>query len=87
MNTQINLRLPEKILLSAKKHAQKNGFSNVQEFIKELLREKLFEKYAKVSEKEMVLIEKLIKLRETHPEEYVGEKELKKIFENKGIQY
>ncbi len=87
MNTQINLRLPAKILISAKKHAQKNGFSSVQEFIKETLREKLFGKYAKVSKKDMELIERLIKLGQEHPEVYVGEEEFKKVFKKKGIRY
>ena len=42
MNTQVNLRLSEKLLISAKKYSEKNGFSSVQELIKETLREKLF---------------------------------------------
>jgi len=43
MTTQINLRLPDNLLDSAKNYAKEFGFSNVQDFIKETLREKLFE--------------------------------------------
>jgi Arc/MetJ-type ribon-helix-helix transcriptional regulator len=56
MNTQINLRLPDKMLESAKEYAEKHGFGNVQEFIKETVREKLFEELTK---KEMHLVKKL----------------------------
>ncbi|NCN86425.1 hypothetical protein GW932_01205 [archaeon] len=44
MTEQINLRLSDEIISRAKKFAEKNGFSNIQELIKETLREKLFEK-------------------------------------------
>jgi predicted DNA binding CopG/RHH family protein len=44
MNKQINLRLSEDMEKKAKIFAKKNGFANIQEFIKETLREKLFEK-------------------------------------------
>ncbi len=57
MNTQINLRLPEKLLISAKKYAETNGFGTLQEFIKEILRERLFEE--KLSSKEIALVRKL----------------------------
>ncbi len=61
MNTQINLRLPEKILDSVKKTADKEGFGTVQEYIKEVLRAKLFET---VSSKEIKLVRSLIALSE-----------------------
>ena len=59
MNTQINLRLPEKILVSAKKRADKEGFGTVQEYIKEVLRSELFET---ISSKEVKLVRSLIAL-------------------------
>lgn len=59
MNKQVNVRLPEKMLVSAKNYAKKNGFSTVQEFIKETLREKLFE------EKKHKIIESLEKIKGT----------------------
>ncbi len=43
MNTQINVRLPERMLVSAQTYVEKHGFNTVQDFIKELMREKLFE--------------------------------------------
>jgi len=61
MNTQVNLRLPEKLLVSAKTYAKKHGFSTVQEFIKETIREKLF---VEISEKELALVKKLVEVSE-----------------------
>ena len=43
MSTQINLQLPEKLLSAAKIKAELLGFGNLQDFIRETLREKLFE--------------------------------------------
>ncbi|HLG24655.1 MAG TPA: hypothetical protein VI564_07035 [Candidatus Nanoarchaeia archaeon] len=58
MNTQINLRLPQALLSNAKTQAEKLGYGNVQEFIKETLREKLFEE-PKLSKEELELVKKL----------------------------
>ncbi len=43
MGTQINLKLPDKIFDNAKKYAESHGYANLQDFIREILREKLFE--------------------------------------------
>jgi len=59
MNTQINVRLPEKMLVSAQTYVEKHGFNTVQDFIKELMREKLFEE-ATISKEELTLVKKLI---------------------------
>ena len=56
MNKQVNLRLPEKLLISAKRYSKKNGFTSVQEFIKETIREKLFK--PEFTKKEIDLIAK-----------------------------
>lgn len=72
MNTQVNLRLPGKMLMSARAYAKKNGFGSVQELIKESLREKILEK---VSAKEIKLIKSLIALSEKK-KLYGTEKEL-----------
>lgn len=56
MNNQINLRLSEKMIESAKSYSEKHGFSNIQEFIRETLREKLFDK---ISKEELKLVLKL----------------------------
>lgn len=58
MNKQINLRLPQTILVQSEKYAKKHGFNTVQEFIKETVREKLFE----ISKEEEKLIKKLIEV-------------------------
>jgi len=73
MNTQINIRIPEKLLILAKSYAQKNGFGTLQEFIKETLREKLFA--PEISKKELALVKKLVKISETN-NLYGSEKEL-----------
>ncbi len=43
MGTQISLKLPDKVLDSAKVYAEVHGFASLQDFIRELIREKLFE--------------------------------------------
>lgn len=63
MNTQINLRLPEKMLATAKICAEEQGYTSLQEFIKEVLREKLFEKPA-INSEEKMLLQKLVALIE-----------------------
>jgi hypothetical protein len=59
MNQQINLRLPGKLLNNASNYAKKNGFNNIQELIKETLREKLFPETT-ISKKELILIKKIV---------------------------
>lgn len=63
MNTQINLRLPEKMLVSARTYVDKHGFNTVQDFIKELIREKLFEE-PMISKEELSLVRKLVQASE-----------------------
>ncbi|MBT4375756.1 hypothetical protein HOD29_00055 [archaeon] len=63
MNTQINLRLPEQLLTKAQLEARKKGFATLQEFIKEILRESLFEDQG-VTKKELNLIKALYKVSE-----------------------
>lgn len=43
MSTQISLKLSNKMLEAAKKHTNEKGYDNLQDFIRELIREKLFE--------------------------------------------
>lgn len=61
MNKQLNLRLPETLLKKATAHAKNKGYATVQEFIKEILRERLYEE---ITPKEAVLLKKLTKLSE-----------------------
>ncbi len=44
MSTQISLKLSDKMMAIAKKYARGHGYDNLQDFIREMLREKLFEK-------------------------------------------
>lgn len=57
MNEQINIRLPEKMTALAQVYANKHGFSNIQELIRELLRRVLYEE---LSPEESVLVKKLL---------------------------
>ncbi len=41
---QISLKLPDRLLFSAKTYAEEHGYGNLQDFIRELIREKLFDK-------------------------------------------
>ena len=43
MGTQISLKLSDKMFILAKKYAENKGYDNLQDFIREILREKLFE--------------------------------------------
>ena len=63
MNTQINLRLPKKITVSARAYAEEHGFGTIQDFIKETLREKLFDE-PEISKEELALVKKLAEVSE-----------------------
>lgn len=65
MTTQINLRMNDKLYNNAKNYAEEFGYENVQDFIRETIREKLFdEEY--FTPKEIELAERLEKLSEKH---------------------
>ncbi|MEK6961018.1 MAG: hypothetical protein AABX47_07645 [Nanoarchaeota archaeon] len=63
MNTQINIRLPNNILLPAKAYAEKHGYGTLQDFIKETVREKLFDE-PKITKEELALVKKLAEVSE-----------------------
>lgn len=46
MSEQINLKLSDVMLSTAKRHVKLYGFNSLQDFIRETLREKLFEQEA-----------------------------------------
>ena len=56
--TQINVRLSDQLLGSANDYVQKHGFDSVQELIKSILREKLFEKPL-ITPEELILVKRL----------------------------
>ena len=45
MTTQINIRVSEDFLEEAKRYAKSHGYLNIQEFIRDAAREKLYEQY------------------------------------------
>ena len=61
--TQINMRMDDDFLGKAKSYAQKHGFSNVQELMKETLREKLFDE-PMITKEELMLVRMLAKATE-----------------------
>ncbi len=61
MNSQINLRMPEALLLKTRRYAEKQGFGTVQEFIKETIREKVFGE-PEITPEGLELIKKLIEV-------------------------
>jgi hypothetical protein len=64
MNTQINIRLPGKLLTSARSYAEEHGFGTLQDFLKETVREKLFDQ-AEISKAELALVKRLVKASES----------------------
>jgi|TARA_B100001971_G_C18261910_1_gene587752 metal-responsive CopG/Arc/MetJ family transcriptional regulator len=63
MNTQINLRMPQKLLTSVKSYSDEHGYGSVQDFIKETVREKLFDE-PEISKDELKLVKKLVAVSE-----------------------
>ncbi|MBN1539123.1 MAG: hypothetical protein JW939_03185 [Candidatus Thermoplasmatota archaeon] len=63
MGQQINLRLPDKLFNTAVDYSESHGYSSIQEFIKEVLREKLFEK-EDITREELDLVKMLVKASE-----------------------
>ena len=63
MNTQINVRLSGKLLNSAKSYAEEHGFGTIQDFIKETIREKLFDE-PEISREELELVKRLVEVSE-----------------------
>ena len=74
MNTQINLRMPQKLLSSVKSYSDEHGYGSVQDFIKETVREKLFDE-PEISKEELALVKKLAEVAEKK-KLYGTEKEL-----------
>ncbi len=64
MNTQINIRIPEKLLFAAKEYSREHGFGSIQEFIKEIMREKLFDE-PEISKEELDAVRELASVCES----------------------
>jgi len=41
--------MSDRLLVSAKRYAEEHGYSNLQEFVRELIREKIFEREEKLN--------------------------------------
>jgi len=71
---QISLTIPENLLKASKEYSKEFGYRNIQEFILELIRKKVFfekiERYQKI-EKEMVLGKKVKKFNQKDAIEYL----------------
>ena len=59
MNSQINIRMPANLLSRAQEYAEKNGFRTLQDFVRETIREKIYEE-PRISAKELELVKKLV---------------------------
>jgi hypothetical protein len=44
MGTQISVKLPDHMFSSARVYAKAHGFNNLQDFVRELIRERIFER-------------------------------------------
>ena len=71
---QISLTMPENLLKASKEYSKEFGYRNIQEFILEIIRKKVFfekiERYQKI-EKEMILDEKIKKFNQKDAVEYL----------------
>tara|TARA_Y100000310_G_scaffold289499_1_gene315945 strand:+ start:620 stop:865 length:246 start_codon:yes stop_codon:yes gene_type:complete len=63
MNAQVNLRLPQNLLRLVRTYSEKHGFGSIQDFIKETIREKLFNE-PEITREELVLVKKLLEVSE-----------------------
>jgi metal-responsive CopG/Arc/MetJ family transcriptional regulator len=71
---QISLTIPENLLKASKEYSKEFGYKNIQEFILELIRKKVFfekiERYQKI-EKEMVKGKNVKKFNQKNAVEYL----------------
>jgi len=71
---QISLTMPENLLKASKEYSKEFGYRNIQEFILELIRKKVFfekiERYQKI-EKEMLLGKNVKKFNQKDAIEYL----------------
>ncbi|MFH2028428.1 MAG: hypothetical protein ABIJ08_04780 [Nanoarchaeota archaeon] len=74
MNTQINIRMPQKLLTSVRSYSEEHGFGSVQDFVKETIRQKLFDE-PEITKEELELVKKLVTVSEKK-RLYGSEKEL-----------
>ena len=78
---QINLTLPDNLLVAARQYTKRFGYRNVQDLATDCLRERIMEKdYDDTfTEKEIELIDKFIDVTLSRPELLATEEELDKV--------
>ena len=59
MNAQINVRFPDTLLDSAKEYAKQHGYGNVQDLIRETVRETVFDE-PRITAQELRLVKTLL---------------------------
>lgn len=59
MNSQVNVRMPEDLLSKSQKMSKKLGFGSVQEFIREIVRERVYEKET-LTKREYALVKNIL---------------------------
>ena len=74
MNAQVNVRFPKKLLKAVEKYADDYGYSNVQDFIRETIREKIFPETLELTDWAK---KKLAEARKQPESTYVGLDELR----------
>jgi Arc/MetJ-type ribon-helix-helix transcriptional regulator len=74
MSEQINVRMPKMLMESASNYAKEFGYSNVQDLMKEALRQKLFDE-GEITRKELELIRE-VKDLSLSKNSYLSEEEL-----------
>ncbi len=71
---QISLTMPENLLKASKEYSKEFGYRNIQEFILELIRKKVFyerlERYQKI-EKDMILSKNVKRFNQKDAVEYL----------------
>ena len=78
---QINLKIPENLLVAAQNYVENFGFRNIQDLVLESMREKIFErnKYDETfSEREIELIDNIIS-SSVKVKDLIDEEELNKV--------
>lgn len=73
MNVQVNVRMTQELLAKTKEEANRRGYGNVQDFIRETIREEVFDNG--LTKKERELITRIIKATDAR-KDYGTEEEL-----------
>lgn len=81
MNSQVNVRMSNELLSKSQKMSEKLGFSSLQEFIRETVREKVFEDAEVLTRREYKQLDRMLKIADKSG--FVGEDEFLKALDEK----